>query len=46
MLQHENLKKETEQENLKSVDNLISSVEVYNADGFVRAKEGSPLIVH
>nr|WP_304412459.1 ATP-binding protein [Methanobacterium sp. SMA-27] len=36
--------KETEQENLKSLDNLISSVEVYNADGSARSREDSPLI--
>ena len=35
---------ETEQENLKSLDNLISSVEVYNVDGFARSRDGSPLI--
>lgn len=35
---------ETEQENIKSLNNLISSVEVYNTDGSVRSREGSPLI--
>ena len=44
MLQQGDSEKKSELENLNSVDNMISHVEVFNADQYARSREDSPLI--